>query len=70
MGHSTEAPRIHPHREPHSVRVCLCVCNVCLSEKERELNQCFTSRIVLCHGTLCVGMSMYVFYEDMAKIVF
>lgn len=32
MGHSTEAPMIHPHRKPHSVCVYVCVrvnANVC-----------------------------------------
>ncbi len=45
MGHSTEAPEIHPHREPQCVCVCVCVrvlmC-LCVPARKRELNQCFT----------------------------
>lgn len=45
MGHSTEAPRSHPHREPH--RVCVCV-----RVPERALNQCLTNGVLTGHFML------------------
>uniref|UniRef100_A0AAZ1WV16 Uncharacterized protein n=1 Tax=Oreochromis aureus TaxID=47969 RepID=A0AAZ1WV16_OREAU len=47
MGHSTEAPRSHPHREPH--RVCACVC---VRVPERALNQCLTNGVLTGHFML------------------